>query len=158
LVTAVGGLASTGALVGFGFAQSSVDIGTIIFIPNVGITIGQFALSMPGPGAREVTAIYGTFDLVASALLVGSTVTITATLYEAAPGTSSFMSTGVSASTDPIAGPITVGNSYAMTPNGITYSAPLGQRLTLVVSATGVGTFPIAFATTGFISAGVAIS
>lgn len=153
LVTVLGGAANTSGLVGFGNSVSGISTagGTITLGPGQ-----NFAFSAPRSGT--ITSLAAYFSVTAGAPLLGSTVTITAQLYQSTAPNNTF--SPIPAATVTLSPPLT-GVIIGTISHGITtgLSVPITPetRLLLVFSAEVTAGLDVAASITGDASAGVNI-
>ncbi|WP_274382323.1 exosporium glycoprotein BclB-related protein [Paenibacillus paridis] len=151
LTTIVGGLKGTGALLGFG---SSVS-GTTLTGGTIDITNGKnFAFSMPRSGT--ITSLNAFFSSSNAVVLLGTTLTVSAQLYEAS-GSNSFAPVGPEVSLTPYTGVLAVGSTAEGENNSMNVTVTKGNRYMLVFSATASG-LSLVNTISGFASAGIEIS
>ncbi|PEV74258.1 exosporium glycoprotein BclB-related protein, partial [Bacillus cereus] len=153
LATVLGGLANTGALLGFGSSSP------VILPPGGGpITIGPvppvFDFAFVAPRAGTITSLAGFFSVtVAVALALGS-IQIQMQLYSAPAASNTFTPVGVPLLLTPaFSGLIAIGATSSGIVGEAIAVAPQ-DKILLVVSSTTPG-FDIATAITGFASAGI---
>ncbi|WP_275940650.1 exosporium glycoprotein BclB-related protein, partial [Bacillus sp. EE-W1] len=153
LATVLGGLANTGALLGFGSSFFPV-----IVPPGGPITIGPvppvFDFAFVAPRAGTITSLAGFFSVtVAVALALGS-IQIQMQLYSAPAASNTFTPVGVPLLLTPaFSGLIAIGATSSGIVGEAIAVAPQ-DKILLVVSSTTPG-FDIATAITGFASAGI---
>ncbi|PEJ84968.1 collagen-like repeat preface domain-containing protein [Bacillus toyonensis] len=153
LATVLGGLANTGALLGFGSSFFPV-----IVPPGGPITIGPvppvFDFAFVAPRAGTITSLAGFFSVtVAVALALGS-IQIQMQLYSAPAASNTFTPVGTPLLLTPaFSGLIAIGNTASGISAQAIAVAPQ-DKILLVVSSTTPG-FDIATAITGFASAGI---
>ncbi|HDR4463917.1 TPA: collagen-like repeat preface domain-containing protein, partial [Bacillus cereus] len=153
LATVLGGLANTGALLGFGSSFFPV-----IVPPGGPITIGPvppvFDFAFVAPRAGTITSLAGFFSVtVAVALSIGS-IQIQMQLYSAPAASNTFTPVGTPLLLTPaFSGLIAIGNTSSGISAQAIAVAPQ-DKILLVVSSTTPG-FDIATAITGFASAGI---
>ena len=158
LTTIAGGLVGTPGFVGFGSSAPGVSIvGGIIDLTNAAGTLTNFAFSMPRAGT--ITSISAFFSTTAALSLVGSTVTITATLYQSTAPNNSFTAVpGATVALAPaISGVIAIGTISSGTTTGLSIAVTNQTRLLLVFTATAAG-LSLVNTIAGYASAGIAIS
>jgi BclB C-terminal domain-containing protein len=155
LTTALGELAATNALVGFGSNLSGVSIigGTIDL---AGLSSYAFSASRDG----TITSIAAYLSIAAALALVGTTITITAQLYESTTPDDTFTPVaGASVTLAPaLTGIIAIGQISSGLTTGLSIPVTAGTRLLLVFSAAVTAGIDIAATVTGFASAGLSIS
>lgn len=158
LTTIAGGLVGTPGFVGFGSSAPGVSIvGGVIDLTNAAGTLTNFAFSMPRAGT--ITSISAFFSTTAALSLVGSTVTITATLYQSTAPNNSFTAVpGAVVTLAPaITGVIAIGTISSGTTTGLSIAVTNQTRLLLVFTATAAG-LSLVNTVAGYASAGIAIS
>ncbi|MER0281196.1 exosporium glycoprotein BclB-related protein [Clostridioides difficile] len=158
LTTIVGGLVGTPGFVGFGSSAPGLSIvGGVIDLTNAAGTLTNFAFSMPRAGT--ITSISAYFSTTAALSLVGSTITITATLYESTAPNNSF--TAVPGATVTLAPPLTgilsVGSISSGITTGLNIAATAQTRFLLVFTATASG-LSLVNTVAGYASAGISIN
>lgn len=158
LTTVLGGLLNTSATVGFGSSSAGINIlgGVIDLTGAPGLLLNQ-AFSVPRDGV--ITSLAGYFSTTAALALVGSTVTISAQLYQSTTPNNTF--TAVPGATVTFAPPLTGIISLGTITHGITtgLSIPVtaGTRLLLVYSANVTAGIDLATVISGYASGGVSI-
>lgn len=159
LTTVLGGLLNTSSLVGFGSSATGVSIagGTVDLTGGSGILLNT-AFSMPRDGIIESISAY--FSNTVALSLLGSTVTITAQLYQSTTPDNTF--TAVPGALVTLAPPFTGILAIGTISNGITtgLSIPVTAqtRLLMVYSANVTAGIDIASAISGYASGGVSIA
>ncbi|MDV5740714.1 collagen-like exosporium glycoprotein BclA3, partial [Clostridioides difficile] len=158
LTTIAGGLVGTPGFVGFGSSAPGLSIvGGVIDLTNAAGTLTNFAFSMPRDGT--ITSISAYFSTTAALSLVGSTITITATLYQSTAPNNSF--TAVPGATVTLAPPLTgilsVGSISSGIVTGLNIAATAQTRFLLVFTATASG-LSLVNTVAGYASAGIAIN
>ena len=154
MTTVLGGLLNTGTVLGFGSSATGVTaLGGFID----GTSLINMAFTVPRAGT--VSSISGTFSSTAAVVLIGSTVTIRGQLYQALPGTNTFVAVpGATVDMAPAAtGVISVGTVSSGTTALAPFPVAAGTRLLLVFSASVTAGLDIATVITGYVSAGVGI-
>jgi BclB C-terminal domain-containing protein len=149
----LGGLAGTQGLIGFGANETAVIVGGLI--DTTGLV--NVAFSMPRDGT--ITSIAAFFSVGASVALVGSSVTIRATLYQSTTPDNIFapIPGAVVDLTPPLTGLVNVGEVASGELSGLSINVTEGTRLLMVFSAFVSAGLDIATIITGFASAGVNI-
>ncbi|MDI9261143.1 exosporium glycoprotein BclB-related protein [Alicyclobacillus sendaiensis] len=153
-----GGLVGTTSLVGFGSSVTGVTLlgSGQIDLTGAGGTLLNFAFSMPRDGT--ITSIVAYFSATAALNLLGTTVTITAQLFESTTPNNTFSPiSGASVTLTPLTGTIAVGQIATGSATGLSIPVSAGTRLLLVFSATASG-LSLVQTVAGYASAGVAIS
>ncbi|WP_138475399.1 exosporium glycoprotein BclB-related protein [Dyadobacter bucti] len=159
LTTVLGGLLNTSSLVGFGSSATGVSIagGTVDLTGGPGILLNT-AFSMPRDGIIESVSAY--FSTTAALSLIGSTVTITAQLYQSTTPNNTF--TAVPGAVVTLAPPFTGILALGSISNGITtgLSIPVTAqtRLLMVYTANVTAGIDIASTIAGYASGGVSIA
>ncbi|HCQ5551803.1 TPA: spore surface glycoprotein BclB, partial [Clostridioides difficile] len=158
LTTIAGGLVGTPGFVGFGSSAPGVNIvGGVIDLTNAAGTLTNFAFSMPRAGT--ITSISAYFSTTAALSIVGSTITITATLYQSTAPNNSF--TAVPGATVTLAPPLTgilsVGSISSGIVTGLNIAATAETRFLLVFTATASG-LSLVNTVEGYASAGISIN
>lgn len=157
MTTIAGGLSGTSSLIGFGNSATGVSVigGAIDLTGGPGILLNQ-AFSVPRDGT--ITSLSAYFSLTEALSLVGTTVTITAQLYQSTTPDNTF--TAVPGATVTLAPAFTGVIGEGTTSNGITtgLSIPVTAetRLLLVYSSTAAGVSLINDVA-GYASAGLSI-
>lgn len=155
MTTVLGGLANTGAAVGFGASASSVmALGGFID----GTVIDNMAFSVPRDGT--ITSLSGTFVNTIALNLLLSFVTVTGQLYQAPEGTNLFsIVPGASVTLAPaMTGVIAIGTGVSGNSTALAIPVTAGTRLLMVFSASITGGVDLATVLAGHISAGVGIN
>ncbi|EPY2311754.1 MULTISPECIES: exosporium glycoprotein BclB-related protein [Clostridium] len=151
LVTVLGGLANTGALLGFGssFPGVTVSAGTITLSP----TVSDFAFVAPRTGT--ITSLAGFFSATIGVTLL-SPVQIRLTIYTAPAASNTFTPVGTPLLLTPALGIIAIGTTASgITAENIPVAA--GDKILLVADSDTLGV-DLASVVTGYVSAGIAIS
>lgn len=155
MTTVLGGLLNTSSAVGFGINLPGISAagGTISL---VGLT--NLAFSMPRDGT--ITSLAAYLSISAGLSLIGSTVTVTAQLYQSATPDDTFVpvSGAIVTLAPPLTGLITVGDISSGITTGLNIPVTAGTRLLLVFSATVTDGIDQAAAIAGYASAGLGIS
>ncbi|WP_353128057.1 exosporium glycoprotein BclB-related protein, partial [Parapedobacter pyrenivorans] len=157
MTTILGGLSGTSAALGFGNSASG--------IPNIGVTIDltgasgtnlNMAFSVPRDGT--ITSLSGFFSTTLAQSLVGSTVTVTAQLYQASENSNTFtlVPGAMVILTPTFTGIVAIGSTTSGITTGLSIPVTAGSRLLLVYSATATG-LSLVNTLQGYASAGVAI-
>jgi len=155
MTTIAGGLVGTVSTLGFGVSQTGISLlGGAIDLGS--ITSENNAFVVPRNGT--ITSMSGFFSNTVALALVGSSVTVTATLYKASAGSNSFTATGASVTLAPaITGVVSIGATANGTNASLNVPVTAGERLLMVYSATASG-ITLVNTVTGFASAGVSIT
>jgi len=155
LTTVLGSVLNTGSIVGFGSNITGVSgLGGAINIT----LIGDLAFNVPRDGILD--SLSATFNVTVGLSLIGSTVTVSATVYSAPAGSNSFTPVpGATVNLVPAyTGLISVGDIATGSISGINFPVTTGMRLMLVFSSAITGGLDIASTLTGQASAGIGIS
>jgi BclB C-terminal domain-containing protein len=158
LTTVLGGLLNTSAVVGFGSNASNVSIaGGDIDLTGAAGTLLNFAYSVPRSGT--ITSMSAYFSTTVALALIGSTVTITAQLYQSTTPNNSFspIPGAVVTIAPSLTGLIAVGNTGSGITSGLNIPVTAGTRLLLVFSANVTSGLDIATVVAGYASGGVSI-
>lgn len=157
LATVLGGLLNTSALVGFGSSVNGIAIGNggIIDLTGAAGTLLNMAYSVPRDGV--ITSMSGFFSTTVALNLVGSTVTITAQLYQSTSPDNDFTAVpgAIVTLAPPLTGILALGTISSGTTTGLNIPITAGSRLLLVFSASGGS--GILTTVAGYASAGVSI-
>nr|WP_307495384.1 exosporium glycoprotein BclB-related protein [Clostridium sardiniense] len=140
LTTVVGGLVGTTSLVGFGNSATGVSIvGGVIDLTGAAGTLLNMAFSVPRTGT--ITSLAAYFSVTAALSLLGSTITITAQLYQSTTPNNSFTAVpGASVTLAPaLTGAISIGAISNGITTGLSITVNPQTRLLLVFSATASG-------------------
>ena len=157
LTTIAGGLVGTPAFVGFGSSAPGLSIvGNTIDLTNPSGTLTNFAFTMPRDGT--ITAIDIFFSTTAALSLVGSTITITAQLYQSTvPNNTMTAIPGTLITLTPsLTGILSIGSISKGILTGLSIPVPAQTRLMLVLTATATG-LSLVNTVAGYASAGVSI-
>ncbi|WP_304363389.1 exosporium glycoprotein BclB-related protein, partial [Paenibacillus pasadenensis] len=158
LTTIAGGLVGTTSLVGFGSSATGVSVvGNTIDLTGAAGTLLNFAFSVPRDGT--ITALSAYFSTTAALSLVGSTISITATLYSSSTPDNTFTPiAGTEVTLAPaLTGVISLGTISNGIVTGLAIPVTTQQRLLLVFSATATG-LNLVNTVAGYASAGLSIS
>lgn len=159
MTTAVGGLAETAGLVGFGNSASNVSVagGFIDLTGSPLFPLLDFAFSVPRAGT--ITSIAAFFSTTVALALVGTTITVTAQLYvSGAPDNIFAPIPGASVTLSPsLTGIVAVGTVLTGFTDGLAIPIAPEDRLLMVFTETSTG---ITLLTTvaGYASGGIAIA
>ncbi|HBC27755.1 MAG TPA: hypothetical protein DC013_10120, partial [Ruminococcaceae bacterium] len=155
LTTVLGGLLNTSSAVGFGnnLAGISAASGTIDLL---GLT--NFAFSVPRDGI--ITSIAGYLTISAGLSLIGSTVTVSAQLFQSTTPDNTFVAVpgAVVTLAPPLTGLISIGDISSGITTGLNIPVTAETRLLLVFSADVTAGLDLAAAIAGYASAGLGIS
>jgi len=158
LTTIAGGLVGTPAFVGFGSSAPGLAIsGGTINLTNPAGTLTNFAFSMPRDGT--ITSLSAFFSTTGALSLVGSTIQITAQLYQSATPDNVFTAIpgAVVDLTPDLTGVIAIGTLSRGVTTGLSIPVTIGTRLMLVFTAAASGV-TLVNTVAGYASGGVAIS
>jgi BclB C-terminal domain-containing protein len=155
LTTVLGGLLNTSSAVGFGSNLPGISAasGTI----NLqGLT--NLAFSMPRSGI--ITSLAGYLSISAGVGLIGSTVTVSAQLFQSTTPNNTFVEVpgAVVTLAPPLSGLISIGNISSGITTGLNIPVTAGTRLLLVFSAEVTAGLDLAATVAGYASAGLGIS
>ncbi|QHV97310.1 exosporium glycoprotein BclB-related protein [Spirosoma endbachense] len=156
MTTILGGLAGTGALLGFGNSASGITTGgSIDLTGNAGVLL-NFAFSVPRAGT--ITSLSGFFSTTQALSLIGTTVTVNAQLYKASESSNTFTPVGgATVSLAPgLTGIIGLGTTSSGVTSGLAIPVTAGTRLLLVFNSTSAG-LTLINTVSGYASAGVTI-
>ena len=155
MTTVLGGLLNTHSAIAFTDMQSGFTITGGSF---TGASNGRVAFSMPRDGT--ITSLSAFFTNTIAVGAVGTTLTITAQLYQSTTPDNTFTAVpgALVTLTPAITGIVAIGGTFSGVATGLNIDVTAGTRLTLVFSATVTAGADIATTVTGFASGGVAIS
>lgn len=155
MTTVLGGLLGTATLVGFGDSAAGVNI-----LGGAIDTTALFnvAFSMPRDGI--ITSLAAYFSTTLGLSLLGSTVSITAQLYQSTAPNNVFTPVPGASVTlaPPLSGIVAIGATSSGITSGLNIPVSAGTRLLLVFSAAVTAGLDIATTVIGVASAGLAIS
>ena len=153
MTTVLGGIAGTQGLIGFGANETAVLVSGLI--DTTGLV--NVAFSMPRDGV--ITDIAAFFSVGAAVSLIGSTVTISAQLYQSTTPDNTFAPIpGAVVTLAPgLTGLVSIGTVASGETNGLNIPVTAGTRLLMVFSAAVTAGLDIATIISGFASAGVNI-
>jgi len=158
LTTIAGGLAGTGALVGFGASGATLSVlgATIDLTGGPGLAT-DFAFSVSRD--RTITSIAAYFSTTVALTLVGSTVTLTAQLYSSPTPDNTFTPIpGTLITLAPsLTGVVALGTISNALLTGLSIPVTAQTRLLMVFSATAAG-LSLINTVDGYASGGLAIS
>ncbi|MGX8700965.1 exosporium glycoprotein BclB-related protein [Caproiciproducens sp.] len=158
LTSILGGLAGLPGFIGFGTSAQGVNVlgATIDLTGGPGIGINE-AFSVPRDGT--ITSVAAFFSTTVALSLVGSTVTITAQLYESTTPDNTFTPiAGTLVTLAPaLTGIIAIGTVSSGIVTGLSIPVTAGTRLLMVYSITAAGVTLVNTAA-GYASAGVTIA
>lgn len=159
LTTVLGGLTNTSALVGFGSSVDGVVAsgGTIDLTGGTGLNL-SYAFSVPEDAV--ITSIAAYFSTTASVSLVGSTITITAQLYESTTPDNTFTAIpGATVTLTPsLTGLVAVGTISNGVTTGLSIPVTSQTRLLFVFSASVTGGTDVAASISGYAGAGMTMA
>lgn len=161
ITTLAGGLVGTSALLGFGNSVSGITNsgGAIIDLTGAGGSNLNMAFSVPRDGT--ITSLSGFFSPTLAQSLIGTTVTVTAQLYQAASGPGGNIFTPIPGAVVTMApvytGIVAMGEITDGKTTGLNIPVAAGSRLLLVFSATANG-ISLINTLQGYASAGLAIN
>lgn len=158
LTTIVGGLVGLPAFVGFGSsAQGLTALGATIDITNASGTLSNFAFQVPRAGT--ITSFSAFFSTTAALSLIGSTVVVTAQIYQSATPNNVFSPiAGTLINLTPsLTGVISVGTLLNGSLTGLSIPVTARTRLMLVLSASASG-LTLLNTVVGYASAGLGIT
>lgn len=159
LTTIAGGLVGTTTLIGFGSSATGVSIlgGTIDLTGMVVGPLINFAFSAPRDGVITSIAVY--FSTRAALALAGSTVTITAQLFNSPTSDNAFNAVpgAIVTLAPPLTGIIALGSISNGITTGLAIPVTAETRLLLVFSATATG-LSLVNTVVGYASGGVNIT
>ncbi|MEA5017063.1 MAG: exosporium glycoprotein BclB-related protein [Candidatus Limiplasma sp.] len=155
MTTVLGGLLNTSSAVGFGLNLPGVSAasGTLSLL---GLT--NLAFSMPRDGV--ITSLAGYLSISAGLSLIGSTVTVTAQLFQSTTPNDTFVAVpgAVVTLAPPLTGLISIGDVSSGITTGLNIPVTAGTRLLLIFSAEVTAGLDLAAAIAGYASAGLGIS
>jgi BclB C-terminal domain-containing protein len=157
MTTVLGGLPGESSLVGFGSVATTTPVaGTIDLTGGASINLNE-AFSVPRDGT--ITSISAYFSLTSPLTLVGSTITITAQLYQSTMPNNTF--TPVAGATVTLApsltGVLSLGTISSGIVTGLSIPVTAETRLLLVYSASVTAGIDMATTIQGYMSGGLSI-
>ncbi|GAB2479513.1 hypothetical protein GCM10027082_33040 [Comamonas humi] len=158
MTTIAGGLVGTSSLVGFGSTATGVSlVGSNIDLTGAAGTLLNQAFSMPRDGV--ITSMSAFFSNTVALALVGTTITVTAQLYQSTTPDNTFTPVpGAMVSlAPPLTGIVALGTVASGITTGLSIPVTAQTRLLMVYSSTAAG-LTLINAVTGYASAGVAIN
>ncbi|MGQ3739001.1 exosporium glycoprotein BclB-related protein, partial [Bacillus sp. Fil] len=159
LTTIVGGLIGTTSLVGFGNSATGISLvgGNIDLTGTALGPIINFAFSMPRSGT--ITSLAAYFSITVALSLVGTTVTLTAQLYQSTTPDNTFspIPGAIVTLAPPLTGALSLGTISSGIITGLNIPVTPATRLLLVFSATASG-ISLVNTITGYASAGLGIN
>ncbi|MBW4081128.1 exosporium glycoprotein BclB-related protein [Paenibacillus sp. S150] len=159
LTTVLGGLLNTSSLIGFGNSATGVSVaGGIIDLTGAAGTLLNFAFSAPRDGT--ITSLAAYFSTTAALSLVGSTVTITAQLFQSTTPDNTFTAVPGAAVTlaPPLTGILSLGTISSGLTTGLSIPVAAGDRLLMVFSASITAGLDVAATLAGYASGGLTIT
>ncbi|MHC6180719.1 exosporium glycoprotein BclB-related protein [Clostridium sp. JNZ X4-2] len=160
LTTVLSGLLGTVSLVGFGNSVTGVNVagGGTIDLTGAGGTLLNFALSVPRTGT--ITSISAYFSTTASLTLIGSTISITAQLYQSTTPNNIFTPiSGAAVTLSPaLTNIISIGSISSGSVTSLSIPVTTGTRLLMVFSSDVTSGIDLATTIAGYASAGVNIN
>lgn len=155
MTTVLGGTVGTTTLVGFGSSVTGVSVGVGIIDTT---TISNMSFSMPRDGT--ITSLAAYFSTTVALSLVGSTVTLTAQLYQStAPDNQFSPVVGATVVLSPtLTGAVGIGSISSGLTTALNIAVAAGTRLLLVFEADVTAGIDLATTITGFASAGLTIA
>jgi BclB C-terminal domain-containing protein len=159
VTTFAGGLAGTGALVGFGNSVAGVSLlGSTIDLTGAGGTLLNFAFVAPRAGT--ISSMSAQFSLTAAVSLLGTSVNLVAQLYSAPSGSNTFSPVpgAIVTLTPALTGAaIAIGTTATGITTGLSVPVTAGTRYLLVFSSTATG-LNLVNTIVGYASAGININ
>lgn len=155
LTTVLGGLLNTSSILGFGDSTSGLSaVGGLIDLTGS----DNFAFSVPRDGI--ITSMSAFFSTTIGASLIGSTVTVSAHLFQSTTPDNDFTEVpGAVVTLTPVYnGLVTIGQISSGVTTGLAVPVTAGTRLMVVFSSDVTAGLDIASNLTGNTSAGLAIS
>jgi BclB C-terminal domain-containing protein len=150
----LGGLLNTSSIIGFGASETGVDaVGGLIDVT----LLDNLSFSVPRDGI--ITSIAAYFSTTIGISLIGSTVTVTAQLFESTTPDNSFTAVpgAVVTLTPPFTGLIGIGDISSGITTGLTIPVTAETRLLLVFSSAVTAGIDVISTLTGYASAGMNI-
>ncbi|WMC93546.1 exosporium glycoprotein BclB-related protein [Kineothrix sp. MB12-C1] len=155
LATVLGGLLNTSSAIGFGLNLPGISAasGTISLL---GLT--NYAFSVPRDGI--ITSLAAYLSISAGLSLIGSTVTVSAQLFQSTAPNDTFVAVpgAVVNLAPPLTGLISIGDISSGVTSGLNIPVTAGTRLLLVFSANVTAGLDLAATVAGYASAGLGIS
>lgn len=158
LTTVLGGLLNTSSVIGFGNSASNVSlVAGVIDLTGAAGTLLNMAFSVPRDGI--ITDMSAFFSSTVALNLVGSTVAITAQLYQSTTPDNIFTAIpGAEVTLAPsMTGILALGTISNGTTSGLNIPVTSGTRLLMVFSANVIAGLDVATVIVGYASAGVSI-
>ena len=155
MTTVLGGLLNTSSAIGFGVNLPGITL-TGGNINLLGLT--NLAFSMPRNGI--ITSLAAYMSVSAAVSLIGSTVTVTAQLYQSTTPNNTFTPVAGAAVTlaPALTGTISVGQILSGLNTGLNIPVATGTRLLLIFSANVTAGIDLVTLVLGYASAGLGIS
>ncbi|GLF92186.1 hypothetical protein Saga11_34450 [Bacillus safensis] len=156
MTTIAGGLVGTSSLVGFGNSATGVSIlGGIIDLTGAAGTLLNMAFSVPRAGT--ITSFAGYFSTTAALSLVGTSVTVTASLFASPTPNNSFTQVASVTLAPALSGILTLGAIANGIATGLNVAVTPQTRLLVVFSASATG-LSLINTVAGYASAGLSIT
>ncbi|MCY7502964.1 exosporium glycoprotein BclB-related protein, partial [Bacillus pumilus] len=156
LTTIAGGLVGTSSLVGFGNSATGVSIvGGIIDLTGAAGTLLNMAFSVPRAGT--ITSFAGYFSTTAALSLIGTSITVTASLFASPTPNNSFTQVASVTLAPALTGVLTLGAIANGIATGLNVPVTPQTRLLVVFSATATG-LSLLNTVAGYASAGLSIT
>ncbi|WP_438496575.1 exosporium glycoprotein BclB-related protein, partial [Bacillus pumilus] len=156
LTTVAGGLVGTSSLVGFGNSATGVSIlGGVIDLTGAAGTLLNMAFSVPRAGT--ITSFAGYFSTTAALSLVGTSITVTASLFASPTPNNSFTQVASVTLAPALTGVLTLGAIANGIATGLNVPVTPQTRLLVVYSATATG-LSLVNTVAGYASAGLSIT
>ncbi|MEE3679231.1 exosporium glycoprotein BclB-related protein [Bacillus safensis] len=156
LTTIAGGLVGTSSLVGFGSSATGVSIvGGIIDLTGAAGTLLNMAFSVPRAGT--ITSFAGYFSTTAALSLLGTSVTVTASLFASPTPNNSFTQVASVTLAPALSGILTLGTIANGIATGLNVPVTPQTRLLVVFSASATG-LSLLNTVAGYASAGLSIT
>ncbi|MCR6474318.1 exosporium glycoprotein BclB-related protein, partial [Bacillus safensis] len=156
LTTVAGGLVGTSSLIGFGNSATGVSIvGGIIDLTGAAGTLLNMAFSVPRAGT--ITSFAGYFSTTAALSLVGTSITVTASLFASPTPNNSFTQVASVTLAPALTGVLTLGAISNGIATGLNVPVTPETRLLVVFSASATG-LSLVNTVAGYASAGLSIT
>ncbi|CAH1057700.1 exosporium glycoprotein BclB-related protein [Paenibacillus pseudetheri] len=158
MTTVLGGLLNTSSIIGFGSSATNISVtGGTIDLTGAAGTLLNFAFSVPRTGT--ITSLAAYFSTTTALSLLGSTLSITASLFSSSTPNNIFTAVpGAVVTLSPsLQGILALGTISSGTTTGLSIPVTLGERLLLVFSASVIDGVDVATTIAGYGSAGVTI-
>lgn len=158
MTTVLGGLNNTSSLIGFGNCANGVTMsaGTIDLTGSQGTNLNE-AFSVPRDGTITSMAAY--FSTTQSLTLVGTTITVTAQLYQSTTPDNTFVPIpGAVVTLAPaLTGVLAIGTVESGLTTGLSIPVTAGTRILTVITATVTAGLDNAVTIPGYVSGGIGI-